>query len=103
METNLPYLPPGSPTQYGFAGISLDYPGHSAIFMQAAAPEPPCLKRAADGSCQFNVYQAALLGGIALALGIGFATMGEGHPKESDLNLDESYYVREPEPFDIPF
>lgn len=31
METNLPYLPPGSPTQYGFAGIA----GFMALITEA--------------------------------------------------------------------
>lgn len=83
MEMNFkPYIPPGSPAQYGFAGTSLDYPGRSAGFMQAA-PEPPCIKKAADGTCQLNVYQAALLGGVFLAIGLAIVAGGSDNPESS--------------------
>ncbi len=90
METNFKsYLPPGSPEQHGFAGTPLTYPGRlEAGFMQTA-PEPMCIKKAADGTCRLNVYQAALFAGIALAIGLA----ATGGPDSSEPSISDETYL----------
>ena len=64
-----------------FAGNPPGYPGLAGAGFMQAASEPSCLKTATDGSCQLNVYQAALLGGIALIIGAAALLGQESTPE----------------------
>lgn len=84
MET-LESLLPGSATQRGFAAPLAYRPG----FMQA--PEPPCLKKAPDGSCQINLYAGALIAGVGIL--IGLAASAAPDEEFPELPLPDDRYI----------